>query len=186
MTPEEIKKIEETIVSNLGGTRPNFDPTRSLGGGIPKDKSFTLTGKVLFEKNEQTPSFSYYYLETEEGVKISVTSFAGIGTYTGYEFCAKEDLPTGKAFTDEKGRTVYATMLAEDVKNANFITERNLVKMISYLMQNEEKLKGKTTEFLGACVRPITLRKKTKLGDIDYPQGAQTYIVSKCWSKVEI
>lgn len=189
MTAEEIKKVEETIVENLKNGRENdYDPNnRTLGGGgIPKGMKVTLTGKVLFEKNEDNPTFSYYYLATKEGVKISVTSIAGISSFAGYEFCTTEELPTGKTFKDAKDRIVTATMLATDCENVNFFAERNLVKLISWLMQHEEDLKEQEVEFLGVCVKQITLRKATTLGDKKYKKGDVTYISTKCWSKVEI
>lgn len=189
MTAEEIRRAEETIVANLkNGRGEGYDPNeRTLGGGgIPKGTKCTLTGKVLFEKNEENPTFSYYYLETKEGVKISVTSIAGISSFAGYEFCTVEELPTGRTFNDAKKRSVTATMLAEDCANVNFFAERNLVKLISWLMQHEEELNEQEVEFLGVCVKQITLRKAATLGDKKYKKGDVTYISTKCWSKVEI
>lgn len=183
MSETEKKRCYENVVKNLQAVKgSNWNPaTASVGGGgaVPPGQKVTLTGKVLFEENKETPSYSYYYLETKEGVKISVTAWAGVPNPAGYVFAVDTDLPTGTAVADAHN-TLYATCTAKNYVNANCEKERNLVKLIVSLQDREKDLAGRQTEFLGTICRKIKLRSERD----EYAAGEELVIQSKLWKRV--
>lgn len=189
MNDNEKKKIYDEVVAQLKSAKgDNYDADKDNvggGGGVPVGTNVTLTGKVLWNENKETPAFSYHYLETKEGVKVSVTSFMGIASFSGCIFCDEKDIASGTPVEDAHS-TVYATMPASRKDEVMFIGERNRAKAITHLISNEEKLKDREIEFLGSVVKLVTLREGKTLNGKKYAKGAQLAIANKFWSKIEL
>lgn len=165
-----------------------YDQNRTVGNnGYSVGQSFTLTGELIYETNEINGIKSVYWvLLAENGVKLSLMGLMGVSSLKGYCIDNTTEIPVefynSKTKTKEI-RTVKATVESDfDFADVWQPPTRNLLDLVSMILNGELNLKGKTVTYLGTVVKEFTSKKDTEQNGERIKEGYKRAIETRLWS----
>lgn len=165
-----------------------YDQNRTVGNnGYSVGQSFALTGELVYETNEINGIKSVYWvLLTESGAKLSLMSLMGVSSLKGYCIDNTKEIPVefyNPKAKNKETRTVTATVESDfDFEEVWQPPTRNLLDLVSMILEGELNLKGRTVTYLGTVVKEFTAKKDSEQNGEKVKEGYKRAIETRLWS----
>lgn len=185
---KEIELITKFLADYKTVRGKEYDQNRTVGNnGYSVGQSFTLTGEIVYETNEINGVKSVYWvLLTEGSAKLSLMGLMGVSSLKGYCTDNTKEIPVefyNPKTKNKETRTVTATVESDfDFEEVWQPPTRNLLDLVSMILEGELNLKGRTVTYLGTAVKEFTAKKDNEQNGEKVKEGYKRAIETRLWS----
>lgn len=175
-----IKAFQEA--QQKAGIKPKIENPNIGTNGYVLGQTFTANGLEVAYTESNGKQIPYFAISTEDGQKISVRSFMGLSSLTGYH-TEGEFISVSR---DKAKKPIEKVVTAQVVEDFDFSRcfqpkTRALLDFVAWA-EETDFFKGRTITYLGQVVRPYEARQSSKVDFDSYLQGDKRVMTAKLWS----